>query len=66
MSYNSEVYMSKLTYENNAGEKTVVELSELQITDLEVELDVNMLEPLWEQLKAKVQAKQPVVEETVL
>lgn len=66
MSYNSEVYMSKLTYENNAGEKTVVELSELQITDLEVELDVNMLEPLFEQLKAKVQAKQPVVEETVL
>lgn len=58
--------MSKLTYENNAGEKTVVELSELQITDLEVELDVNMLEPLFEQLKAKVQAKQPVVEETVL
>lgn len=58
--------MSKLTYENNAGEKTVVELSELQITDLEVELDVNMLEPMWEKLKAKIQAKQPVVEETVL
>lgn len=54
--------MSKLTYENNAGEKTTVELAKLNLTDLEVELDVNMLEPLWEQLKAKVQAKQPVIE----
>ena len=55
--------MSKLTYENNAGEKTTVELAKLNLTDLEVELDVNMLEPLWEQLKAKVQAKNPVVDE---
>lgn len=54
--------MSKLTYENNAGEKVIVELAKLNLTDLEVELDVNMLEPLWEQLKAKLQAKQPVIE----
>jgi hypothetical protein len=57
--------MAKLTYENNAGEKVVVELSKLNLTDLEVNLDVNMLEPLWEKLKAKLQAKQPVVEEVL-
>ena len=57
--------MSKLTYENNEGEKTTVELSKLNLTDLEVVLDVNMLEPLWEKLKAKLQAKQPVVEEVL-
>lgn len=66
MSYNKEVYMSKLTYENNAGEKVTVELSKQNLTDLEAALDVNMLEPLWEQLKAKIQAKQPIVEEEVL
>lgn len=54
--------MSKLIYENNAGEKTTVELSKLNLTDLEAVLDVNMLEPLWEKLKAKLQAKQPVTE----
>jgi len=58
-----EVHMSKLTYENNVGEKITVELAKGNITDLEVELDVNMLEPLWEKLKAKVQAKNPVVDE---
>ena len=57
--------MSKLTYENNTGEKITVELDKLNLTDLEVTLDVNMLEPLWEQLKAKVQAKQPVVDEVL-
>lgn len=66
MSYNKEVYMSKLTYENNAGEKVTVELDKNNLIDLEAELDVNMLEPLWEQLKAKVQAKNPVVEKEVL
>ncbi len=57
--------MSKLTYENNEGKTTTVELGKLNLTDLEVALDVNMLEPLWEQLKAKVQAKQPVIEEVL-
>lgn len=57
--------MSKLTYENNTGEKVTVELSKQNLTDLEADLDVNMLEPLWEKLKAKLQAKQPVVEEVL-
>jgi len=57
--------MSKLTYEDNQGTKTIVELDKLNLTDLEVDLDVNMLEPLWEQLKAKLKAKQPVVEEVL-
>ena len=57
--------MSKLTYEDNQGTKTIVELDKLNLTDLEVDLDVNMLEPLWEQLKAKLKAKQLVVEEVL-
>ena len=58
--------MSKLTYENNAGDKITVELSKQNLTDLEAALDVNMLEPLWEKLKAKLQAKQSIVEEEAL
>lgn len=49
----------KLTLEKNNGEKVVVEYKKDCITDLEAELSVEMsLEPLWEALKAKLEAKQ--------
>ena len=49
----------KLTLEKNNGEKVTVEFKKDAITDLESNLDVAMsLEPLWEALKAKVEAKQ--------
>jgi hypothetical protein len=51
----------KLTLEKNNGEKTTVEFPKDAITDLESEISVAMaLEPLWEALKAKLEAKQDV------
>jgi len=48
----------KLTLEKNDGKKVTVEFHKDAITDLELDLDVAMsLEPLWEALKTKLEAK---------
>jgi hypothetical protein len=45
----------KLTWENNKGDKVIVNYGNLLITDNEVQLDPNVaLEPLFESLKAKI------------
>ena len=45
----------KLTWENNKGDKVIVNYNKECITDNEVRLDANMaLEPMWESLKAKI------------
>jgi len=49
----------KLTLEKNNGEKVTVEFKKDCVTDTELDLSVAMsLEPLWEALKAKLEAKQ--------
>ena len=48
----------KLTLEKNNGEKITVEFAKDAITDLESKISVAMaLEPLWEALKAKLEAE---------
>ena len=45
----------KLTWENNKGDKVIVNYDASCITDTEVELDPSMaLDPMWESLKAKI------------
>ncbi len=45
----------KLTFENNKGDKVIVNYDVSCITDQEVELDPrNALEPLWETLTTKI------------
>ena len=49
----------KLTLEKNNGEKVTVEFNKDCVSDTELDLNVAMsLEPLWEALKAKLEAKQ--------